>query len=34
MKNLTPRQQFILNELLNEGSLETKNLQKQFDNNL
>ncbi|WP_300383807.1 PTS sugar transporter subunit IIA [Clostridium sp.] len=31
MKDLTPRQQFILNELLNEGSLEIKNLQKQFD---
>ena len=31
MKNLTPRQQFILNELLNEGSLEIKSLQKQFD---
>lgn len=31
MNELTPRQQFILNQLLNEGSLEIKNLQKQFD---
>lgn len=31
MNELTPRQQFILNQLLNEGSLAIKNLQKQFD---
>lgn len=31
MNNLTPRQQFILSTLLNEGSLDIKNLQKQFD---
>ena len=30
MKKLTPRQQFILNSLLNEGSLEIKNLQNEF----
>lgn len=31
MNDLTPRQQFILNQLLNEGSLAIKSLQKQFD---
>lgn len=31
MNKLTPRQQFILNELLKKGSLEIKNLNKQFD---
>ena len=30
MKKLTPRQQFILNSLLNEGSLKIKNLQNEF----
>lgn len=30
MNKLTPRQQFILNSLLNEGSLEIKNLQNEF----
>ncbi|MBC2579574.1 BglG family transcription antiterminator [Clostridium sp. DJ247] len=31
MNNLTPRQQFILNKVLNGGSFNIKDLQKQFD---
>ena len=31
MNKLTPRQQFILNELVDKGSLEVKSLYKQFD---
>ena len=31
MNKLTPRQQFILNELVDKGSLEIKSLYKQFD---